>query len=173
MNTVGRIIKIIEYISESTGKLASFLILASIFTVLFEVFMRYILSMSQSWTFEMSTFLFGVSFVLAGAYALKQGSHVTIDIISMRLTPRNRAILDIITSVLFFAFMIVLIWKGWDFAWRALMLGERTDSAWAPLRWPVKIIIPVGAFLMLLQGIVKLIRDILALTWKRSISNGS
>jgi TRAP-type mannitol/chloroaromatic compound transport system permease small subunit len=170
MKAVSRIIKIIELISETTGKLASFLILASIFTVLYEVFMRYVLSMSQSWTFEMSTFLFGISFVLAGAYALKQGSHVTIDIISMRLSPRTKALLDVITSILFFAFVIVLIWKGWEFAWRALMLGERTDSAWAPLRWPVKIVIPIGAFLMLLQGIVKLVRDILILARKKELN---
>ncbi len=170
MKAVSRIIKIIELISETTGKLASFLILASIFTVLYEVFMRYVLSMSQSWTFEMSTFLFGISFVLAGAYALKQGSHVTIDIISMRLSPRTKALLDVITSILFFAFIIVLIWKGWEFAWRALMLGERTDSAWAPLRWPVKIVIPIGAFLMLLQGIVKLVRDILILARKKELN---
>lgn len=167
MKILNHFIKVIEYISEYSGKLASFLVLASIFTVLYEVFMRYVLKESQSWSFEMSTFLFGASFVLAGAYALKRGAHVTIDILYIRLSPRVKAILDIATSILFFAFIFVLLWKGWEFAWRAFLLGERTDSAWAPLRWPIKMMIPIGAFLMLLQGIVKLIKNILYVTGKK------
>jgi TRAP-type mannitol/chloroaromatic compound transport system permease small subunit len=159
--------KIIDGISEVSGKLASFLVLGSLFTVFYEIAMRYVFNMSQSWTFEMSTFLFGTTFVLAGAYALKYNAHVRIDLFYMRLSTRNKALVETITSILLFAFIGVLIWKGWEFGWRALVLNEHTDSAWAPPRWPIKMVIPVGAFLLLLQGIVRLIRNIYILIGKK------
>jgi TRAP-type mannitol/chloroaromatic compound transport system permease small subunit len=166
MGFIDRFIKIMNGISEVSGKLASFLVLGSLFTVFYEIAMRYVFNMSQSWTFEMSTFLFGTTFVLAGAYALKYDAHVRIDIFYMRLSTRNKALVETITSIFLFAFIGVLIWKGWEFGWRALVLNEHTDSAWAPPRWPIKMVIPVGAFLLLLQGIVRLIRNIFILIGK-------
>lgn len=167
MGFMSRFMKIIDGISEVTGKLASFLILGSIFTVFYEIAMRYVFNMSQSWTLEMSTFLFGTTFVMSGAYALKIDAHVRIDIFYMKLSPRKKALIDIITSIFLFAFIGVLIWKGWEFGWRALVLNEHTDSAWAPPRWPIKMVIPLGAFLVLLQGIVRLMRNIFILTGKK------
>ena len=167
MSFISRFMKIVEGISEVSGKLASFFILGSLFTVFYEIAMRYIFNRSQSWTFEMSTFLYGATFVLAGAYALKYDAHVRIDLFYMRLSTRNKALVEAITSIFLFAFIGVLIWKGWESAWRALILNEHTDSAWAPPRWPIKMVIPVGAFLLLLQGIVRLIRNIYILIGKK------
>jgi len=167
MGFINRLMKIIDGLSEVSGTLASYLILGSLFTVFYEIAMRYVFSKSQDWTLEMSTFLFGTTFVLAGAYALKYDAHVRIDIFYMRLSPRNKALVETIASIFLFAFIGILIWKGWEFAWRALVLNEHTDSAWAPPRWPIKMVIPVGAFLLLLQGIVRLIRNIFILVGKK------
>ncbi|MBN2061513.1 MAG: TRAP transporter small permease subunit [Deltaproteobacteria bacterium] len=167
MGFISRFMRIIDGLSEVTGRLASYLILGSLFTVFYEIAMRYVFSRSQDWTFEMSTFLFGTTFVLAGAYALKYDAHVRIDIFYMKLSPRNKALVEIITSIFMFVFIGVLIWKGWESAWRAVVLNEHTDSAWAPPRWPIKMVIPVGAFLVLLQGIVRIMRNIYILTGKK------
>ncbi len=156
---ISRILGFINWLNENTGKVVSFLIPVSVLVVLYEILSRQ-LNIPQNFTIELGEFLFGATFVLGGGYALRYGAHVTVDILWSRMSFRNRTILDLVTSIFFFIFVGVLIWKGWDAAIRAFMLGERTESAWAPIRWPIRMVIPVGAFLLLLQGIAKFIQDI-------------
>jgi TRAP-type mannitol/chloroaromatic compound transport system permease small subunit len=155
----------IDGISEWTGKIFSFLVPISVLVVLFEILTRQF-NISQDFSLELSEMLFGATFVMGGAYALKLGSHVTVDVIWTRLSPRKRAVLDLITSVFFFLFVGILIWKGWDAALRAFVLNERTQSPWSPIQWPIRMVIPVGAFLILLQGTAKYVRDIRRLAGK-------
>jgi len=68
MGFINRLMKIIDGLSEVSGTLASYLILGSLFTVFYEIAMRYVFSKSQDWTLEMSTFLFGTTFVLHYKY---------------------------------------------------------------------------------------------------------
>ncbi|MBP1706494.1 MAG: Tripartite ATP-independent periplasmic transporter DctQ component [Chloroflexi bacterium] len=156
---INRITGFIDSLSEHTGVVISFLIPVSVIVVLYEILARQ-LNIPQNFTIELGEFLFGATFVLGGAYALRYGAHVTVDLLWAKLSSRNRAILDLVTSLFFLFFVGVLIWKGWDAAFRAFLLGERTESAWAPIRWPIRMVIPVGAFLLLLQGIAKFIRDV-------------
>jgi TRAP-type mannitol/chloroaromatic compound transport system permease small subunit len=160
MKNMSRIPHYIDTISETTGNLISFLILALMFVVLFEVLMRYAFSLPQRWTPEMSLFLFGSCFALGGAYTLLHRAHVRMDVLFSRWSPRLQALMDIVTFVFFLIFIGVLVWKGWGLAWRAIEFAERSQSAWRPLLWPTKIMVPLGAFLVLLQGVAHLIRDI-------------
>ena len=162
------ILRLVGSINEWTGRIFSFLVPLSVLVILFEIISREF-NITQDFTLELSEMLFGATFVMGGAYALKLGTHVTVDIIWTRLSPRKRAILDLITSVFFFLFVGILIWKGWDLAVRAFVLNERTQSPWAPIQWPIKMVIPVGAFLMLLQGLAKYINDIRRLAGKEEI----
>lgn len=160
MKCIMRLLRLIETLSQFVGKLSSFLILASMATVIYEVLMRYVLKLPTTWSSEMSQFLFGSLFALGGAYTLLHNGHVRMDIIYSRFSPKGKAIMDLATSVFFFIFLIVLLWKGSEFAVRAIHLAERSDSAWGPLLWPTKIMIPIGAFLMLLQGLAKYVGNI-------------
>jgi TRAP-type mannitol/chloroaromatic compound transport system permease small subunit len=160
-----RIFSLIDNISEWTGKIFSFLVPISVLVVLFEILTRQF-NISQNFTLELSEMLFGATFVMGGSYALKLGSHVTVDIIWTRLSLRKRAVLDLITSVFFFLFVGILIWKGWDAVVRAFVLNERTQSPWSPIQWPIRMVIPIGAFLMLMQGLVKYAKDIRRLAGK-------
>ena len=169
MNIIRRILHFIDSLSDVTGKAFGYLILVLVMVVLYEVLMRYVFNLSQMWSFETSVFLWGAFFVMGGAYLLKHGGHVKIDVLYSLLSPRGKAITDLVTSIFFFTFIGLLIWKGWDLAWRAFELGERTDSAWHPILWPVRMLIPVGAFLMLLQGLAKFIRDLFIAVGKGSL----
>jgi TRAP-type mannitol/chloroaromatic compound transport system permease small subunit len=166
MKNVARILRFIDRLSEGTGNVVSFLILASMGVVLYEVVMRYVFNLPQTWSSEMSLFLFGTLFALGGAYTLLHRGHVSMDIFYSKWSPKTRAIMDIITFVLFLIFVSVLIWKGWGLAWRAIEFMERSQSGWRPLLWPTKIMVPIGAFLLLLQGLVQLVRNILAVAGK-------
>jgi TRAP-type mannitol/chloroaromatic compound transport system permease small subunit len=161
---IERLFNYVNGISKATGVLACSLIVVVMFIVLYEVVMRYVFNASQIWAYELSQFLFGILFVLGGAYALLQRAHVRMDVVYARFSTKWQAIMDIITFVFFLIFIGVLIWQGWDVGWRAVQLEERSMSAWEPLLWPVKMVIPLGAFLVLLQGLTHLVRNILTAT---------
>jgi len=169
VNIIRRLLHFVDSVSEVTGKAFGYLILVLVVVVLYEVLMRYVFNISQMWSFETAQYLFGAFFVMGGAYLLFHEGHVKIDVLYSKLSPRGRAITDLVTSVFFFIFIGLLIWKGWELAWRAFLLGERTDSAWHPLVWPVRMLMPVGAFLVLLQGLAKFIRDIVTAAGKGSL----
>jgi TRAP-type mannitol/chloroaromatic compound transport system permease small subunit len=108
--------------------------------------------------------MFGMQYMLSGAYAYKEDQHVRVDVIYTQFSPRGKAIADVVTSVFFFIFICTMLWTGWRFASDAVSLREVSFTEWAVQYWPVKLMIPIGAALLLLQGIAKLIKDIVFLT---------
>lgn len=131
--------------------------------MLAEVFLRYLMGSPAVWTNELSQLLFGAYAVLAGGYIAITSGHVSVDILHSKLPARRRALVDTLTSVLFFLFLGALLYFGASFALESMETWERSQSAWNPPIWPFKLMIPVSALLLLLQGVVKLMRDILAL----------
>lgn len=112
------------------------------------------------WTQEMSQFTLVAYFMLGGAYSLQLGSNVRMDLIYQKWSPRRRAVIDAFTVLAMMFFLAVMIWGGIDSVIYALEIGERSRSVWRPYLAPVKIIIVVGALMMLLQSLCFLIRDI-------------
>jgi TRAP-type mannitol/chloroaromatic compound transport system permease small subunit len=86
---------------------------------------------------------------------------VRVDIFYSRFPPRWKAIADIVTSVFFFIFTITMLVTGWRFAADAVANHETSFTEWGIQYWPVKLTIPIGAALIVLQGVSKLIKDIL------------
>jgi TRAP-type mannitol/chloroaromatic compound transport system permease small subunit len=103
--------------------------------------------------------LYGTHFILGGAYALRHGAFVNVEVFYMRFSKRKKAIVDLITWTMFYIFVGTLLWKSLPWAWQSLMIQEYTDSTWGPPVWPVKWTIPIAAFLMLLQGMTKTLKD--------------
>jgi len=82
-----------------------------------------------------------------------------VDIFYSRFSTKNKAIIDIITFALFLLFCGMMLTYGGSLAWESLARFEHSRSAWNPPLYPVKLMIPLGAFLLLLQGIANLLRD--------------
>ena len=154
-----RLLAIIDTINDQTGKVISCLIVFMIVAMTYEVVARYVFNAPTIWARESAQFLQGGFTILGGAYVLRHGAHVNMDILYGRLSPRRRAIVDLITSSLFFLFCGVLLWQGIDYAWHSFSVGETTGSTWAPPEGFIKMTIPIGAFLIILQGLAKFIRD--------------
>lgn len=138
---------------------APFLLIMMV-VVLYEVVSRGGFNRPTYWTFEGSQFLLCALVFLAGGYTLWRGGHVRVDFIYNRFSPHGKAILDLVTSFLFFAFCVTLVWKGVEMTWHALVWKAHSDSAWGPPLFPVYLLVPLGSFLLLLQGLAKFIRDI-------------
>jgi len=141
------------------GKVFSFLIYGMVFTLVFEVVMRYGFDSPTIWAHETSEFLCGVHFIMAGAFALRWGSHIRIEIIWSHFPPRTRAIVDLFTWTVFYTVCGVLLWHAVGLATDSVKVMECTKSVWGPPYWPVKLIIPLAIVLILLQGLTKTIRD--------------
>jgi TRAP-type mannitol/chloroaromatic compound transport system permease small subunit len=154
----------ITWLNDRVGRFAAYFILV-IFALLFaEVILRYTFRSPTVWTNELAQLLFGAYAVLSGGYLLARGGHVNVDILYSALPRRTKAGIDVLTSVLFFVFVGILLWQGAIFAIEAAAKLESSHSAWNPPIWMFKAMIPIGAWLLLLQGVAKLIRDILIAT---------
>jgi len=153
-------LQIVDTISGWSGRLVSLLVAAMILIMTYEVILRYAFNAPTQWSYELTLFFFGSYCILGGAYTLLRREHVAMDVLYVRLSLKGRAILDLVTVFLFFLFCGVLLWYGWGFFMRSWAAGETTATPWNPVLWPVKLSIPMGAFLILLQGLAKFIRDI-------------
>ena len=122
--------------------------------------MRYLFNSPTLWSAELVTFMCGALYTVAGGYVLSRGGHVKVDVLYMRWSLRKQAFTDIFTIFLFLAFCGALLYAGVDWTWTAIVNGNTTGSHWDPIVWPVRMLIPLSAFLLILQGIAKFIRDL-------------
>ena len=153
-------VRTIESISELCGKIFSPVILIIMALAIYEVMMRYFFSSPTTWVWEINSQLMCLMGATAGCYTLLKGSHVSVDILTMRLTPRARAILELFTSPLFFIFTGCLVWFGMLEAIRAYQVNLKVISQFASPLWPIKFVIPIGGALIFLQGLANFIRNL-------------
>jgi TRAP-type mannitol/chloroaromatic compound transport system permease small subunit len=157
--TVKAFLSVVDAIVVGTGKVFSFLAVVLVGVITFEVTMRYGFGAPTPWGYEVITFTAGILSMMVAGYVLNVGRHACVDTVYSRFSPRIRAIMDLVTFPFFVFFCGTLLWVGADFFWGAAQLRQTTLTAWAPPIYPVKLFVPLGAFLILLQGLAKFIRD--------------
>jgi len=155
-----KLLSFIDSLSIWSGKTSGWLIFIVVFLIIYEVLSRYVFHHPTLWVTESVVFGCGISYVLGAAWALHDNRHVKIDMIYDRLTTRGRAVIDSITFVFFALYLGVLFWASAKYAWHSVLLRETSGSAWDPVIYPVKLALPIGIGLLLLQGIAKFIRDL-------------
>lgn len=156
------LLKTIDAINDWVGKVISFLIVAVVFILVYETVARYAFNAPTTWAHHISWNLTGPFFLLGGAYGLLKKGHVNMDVVYNRFPLRMRAIIDLFTATLFFLFCGMLLWLGIEYAWGSLKgLENSGPPLYFPL-YPVKLTLPIAAFLLLLQGSAKFIRDLIA-----------
>ena len=154
----------IEWVNMRVGEYVAYWAVISVFGYYYEVIARFAFNSPTNWLHESMFLMYGMQYMLAGAYAYREDQHVRVDVFYTKFSPRGKAIADIITSVFFFIFVGTLLWTSWKFASDAVDLGEVSFTEWGIQYWPVKLSMPIGAALLLLQGVSKLIKDITILT---------
>jgi TRAP-type mannitol/chloroaromatic compound transport system permease small subunit len=127
--------------------------------VIYEVISRFFFNKPTIWVHETSTWLWGIGFLIAGAYAFLENKMVNVEIVRDRFPPRGRAAVDVFSFLPLLITCGVLIWYGSQVAWKSIELHEHTMTVFSPPVYVLKSIVPVGGFLVLLQGMAKLIRD--------------
>ncbi len=115
---------------------------------------------SNAWL-EIQWYLFSAVFLLYSGYTLLKNGHIRIDIISSRFSKRTQVIMDIIGDLFFlFPMAALIIWLSWPLFISTYLSGETSSDAGGLIRWPLRILIPVGFSLLLLQGFSQLIKRI-------------
>ncbi len=125
---------------------------------------KFLHSSSNAWL-ELQWYLFGALFLLASGYTLLKNGHVRVDILSQRL-PRRWQIAIEIFGVLFFLMPAcwLIMWLAWPMFWESWVSGEVSSNSGGLIRWPVKLLIPIGFALLIAAGISHLIKCIGFLT---------
>lgn len=159
MGIVDKFLHVIDALSEWTGKAVSFFIFLLACIVGYEVIARYLFKSPTLWVHETSAMFFGTFIIIGGAYTALSGGHVNMDLLHKALGTRTRAFVDILTFSLALAFLGALVWKGGASAWKSVKTLEHASTQWGPPIYHFRVMLPLGALLLLLQVIAKLIRD--------------
>ncbi|AWZ02909.1 MAG: TRAP transporter small permease subunit [Rhodobiaceae bacterium] len=112
------------------------------------------------WTLEVAQFAMVTYYILGGPYSIQLGSNVRMDLFYGNWSVRKKAWFDSFTVLLLIFYLGVLLYGAIDSTSYSLQYGERNPTAWRPYLWPIKSIMTVGFFLMLLQAISELFKDI-------------
>jgi len=154
------IARAIAALNRWSGEFVAYWSVLAVFAYYYEVVARYLFNSPTNWVHESMFLMFGMQYLIAGGYAYLTDSHVRVDVFYSRFSRRGKALTDVLTSVFFFIFAGTLLVTGWIFAADSLGVWEVSFTEWAIQYWPVKIAIIVGAALILLQGIAKLLDDL-------------
>ena len=159
----------IDRLSAWVGKGFAWCILILCLATTYEVFVRYVLRAPTSWAFDISYIMYGTLFMMAGGYALSRNAHVRGDFVYRLWPPRVQAGIEFTLYIIFFfPGVLALIYAGWDYAaesWSFLPYGPSgprgeisiNSPAGVPVS-PLKTILPIASFFLLLQGIAETIR---------------
>ena len=153
--------RLIDALTERVGRIAIWLVLAATLISAGNALARYALGESSNAWLEIQWYLFGAMFLLAAGYTLKHNGHVRIDILYHRLGARGQAWIDFAGGLLFLLPMaLLLMWLAWPMFVDAWVTHEMSPDAGGLVRWPVKLLLPVGFALLALQGIAEVIKRI-------------
>jgi TRAP-type mannitol/chloroaromatic compound transport system permease small subunit len=155
----------IDKLSTALGHLFSWLIVALTLLVTWEVLSRKFLDTPHAWAFDAQIMMYGVLFMMSGAYTLAKNGHVRGDVLYGFFPPRMQASVDLLLYVLFFLpGSVAMVYAGWTYAAESFAIREHsTITVDGPPLYPFKAFIPIAGALILVQGLVEIVRCLVAL----------
>jgi TRAP-type mannitol/chloroaromatic compound transport system permease small subunit len=154
----------IDWMNDQFGVLANWCVLIAALISAGNAASRYMFSASSNAWLEIQWYLFGAMVLLGGPYVLKVNEHVRVDLIFNSVSERTRIWIDIIGGFLFLLpICLILIYFTWPWFAESWRINETSTNAGGLVRWPVKLLLPVGFALMALQGVSEIIKRFEAL----------
>jgi TRAP-type mannitol/chloroaromatic compound transport system permease small subunit len=156
-----QIVGVIDTLSEWSGRIFAWLIIPLVAGLTYEVLARYLFNAPTIWAYDLAYMLYGAHFMLGAGYTLLKGGHIRTDIFYQSWSPRTQGKVDaLLYLLLFFPGMLFFFWMGGQEFWQAWSIGERSDaSPWRPVLYPLKATLPLGALLLLVQGVSEFIKS--------------
>lgn len=161
MKLLALIARGIDRLNEWSGTLVSWLTTLMVLTVFYDTVMRYAFKKGNVAIQELEWHLFSVIFLVGAAYALKNDAHVRVDIIFTRLSGKTKAWIDLVGTLIFLIpFAVMVIYASQNFIANSWAVKEISpDPGGLPARYALKAMIPLGFFLLILQGVSQAIKN--------------
>ncbi len=154
----------IDWLNTQLAVVANWLVLLAAVISAGNAASRYVFSESSNGWLEIQWYMFAGMVLLGGPYTLKMNEHVRVDLVYGMVSERTRIWIDIVGGVLFLLpICVILTYFTWPWFVESWNINEASSNAGGLLRWPVKLLLPVGFFLMALQGISEIIKRVAAL----------
>ena len=150
----------VDALSYGVGRLAMYLIFVMIGILLLSSIARTGFNTSFIWNVEMAQFVMTAYYLLGGGYSMQLDSHVRMDLLYSRWSPKRRAAVDAVTVVFLIFYLVVLLIGGVSSTQYALQYGQTNYSSWAPPLAPIKIVMCIGITIMLLQAVATFFKDL-------------
>ena len=150
---------LIDWVNDRLGVAASWLVLAAGLISAANAMSRYAFDLSSNAWLEIQWYLFAAIVMLGASYTLRMNEHVRVDILYTHLSERGKEWLDLIgTAVFLVPSMLVISYYSWPFFMQSWSVQEISGNAGGLIRWPVKILVPIGFTLVAVQGISEIIK---------------
>ncbi len=156
--------RVIDAINDRFGIVAIWLVLISCLVSAGNAASRHFLDLSSNAWLEIQWYMFAAIVLLGGPFTLKVNGHVRVDLIYSSVSDRTRLWIDLLGGLFFLLpICLILIYFTWPFFLDSWRIGEMSQNAGGLIRWPVKLLLPIGFALMALQGFSEIIKRIAAL----------
>jgi TRAP-type mannitol/chloroaromatic compound transport system permease small subunit len=161
--------QLIDAMNDYLGRAASWMVLGACLISAANAMSRYAFDLSSNAWLEIQWYLFAAIVMLGASYTLRMNEHVRVDIVYTHLSERGKEWLDLVgTAVFLVPSMLVIAYYSWPFFMQSWEVQEISGNAGGLIRWPVKILVPIGFTLVAIQGISEIIKRAAALRgWTR------
>ena len=154
----------IDALNERVGRTVLWLVLVMALVSASNAMARYLFNLSSNAWLELQWYLFAAVFLLCAGYTLLHNEHIRIDVVLSRLSRRSQLWIDIFGTLFFLLpVSIFIMWLSWPVFVNAWTSQEISGNAGGLIRWPVRLLVPLGFFLLSLQGLSELIKRIAVL----------
>ncbi len=154
----------VDWLNKQCGTIADALVLLACVISAGNAASRYAFSESSNAWLEIQWYLFAGIVLLGGPYTLKLNEHVRVDLVYGMVSERTRLWIDIVGGLVFLLpFCLIVIYFTWPWFVESWRIGETSSNAGGLVRWPVKLILPIGFALMAMQGVSEIIKRVAAL----------
>jgi len=152
---------VVDWGNEKIGVVCNWLVLWSCIISGGNAMVRYAYDQSSNAWLEVQWYMFAVIVMFGASYTLKRNEHVRVDLFYMTLSRRGQLWIDILGTLIFLLpTCIILAWLSWPFFMQSFLVDEHSSNAGGLLRWPIKLVLPVGFLLVALQGLSELIKRV-------------
>lgn len=154
----------IDRVNLLIGRTSAWLVLAAVLVSAGNAIIRKIFGVSSNAWLEVQWYMFGAVVLLGAAAALYRNEHVRVDLIYGAVSDRTRLWIDLFGIIfLLLPFVSYAAWLCWPIFVESWRINEGSSNAGGLLRWPAKLLLPVGFGLLFAQGLSELVKRIAAL----------
>ena len=154
-----RCARAIDTLNRWAGHIAVWLVLLACLVSAATAFARYAFNIGSNAWLEIQWYMFAAMVMLGAAYTLKLNEHVRVDVFYGSLSPRGKAKLDLAGLIVFLLpGMLMLAWLSWPFFLESFRIDEISSNPGGLVRWPAKLMLPLGFVLVTLQGLAEIVK---------------